>query len=137
MDDCDTAQDRNASPALLQHERERIGTMAIQALAKCDQHIAVQICASVLANWETGGPVMGDLLGTVHGDALLWADCAPPHELVAYGTAALDRLRHLQLGIEVRKRLLVQLWESLDHYDRQQFLRRVDQSGKFRRKETV
>jgi hypothetical protein len=104
------------------------------ALEQCDPQDVAHICATCLAELETGGPAMGDLLGTVTGDALFWADCAPVHELVAYGTAALDRLRGRALGLDTRKRLFARLWETFDPKDRQAFLARVDGEGRFLRK---
>lgn len=112
--------------------RKEWANAAWDALDHCDPADRAHICATCLAELETGGPVMGDLLGTITGDALFWADCAPPHELVAYGVAALDRLRGTALGIGTRKRLFARLWETFDTKDRQAFLRRVDAEGKFR-----
>jgi hypothetical protein len=104
------------------------------ALDHCDPEDVAHICSTLLAELETGGPVMGDLLGTVTGDALFWADCAPVHELVAYGMAALDRLRGIALGLDIRKRLFAKLWETFDPKDRQAFLTRVDAEGRLVRK---
>ena len=104
------------------------------ALDHRDPQDVAHICGTFLAQLETGGPVMGDLLGTVTGDALLWADCAPVHELVAYGTAALNQLRYAALGLDTRKRLISVLWETLEPKDRQAFLMRVDADGRFLRK---
>lgn len=104
------------------------------ALVKCDPTDAAQACAAFLAEAETGGPNMGDLLGMVISDARLWADCAPPHEVAAYGTAALESLRPFALGISTRKRLFAALWQSFDPCDRQAFLSRVDAEGKFLRR---
>ncbi|WP_374292552.1 hypothetical protein [Paenirhodobacter enshiensis] len=102
------------------------------ALDHCDPEDAAHICATCLADLETGGPTLGDIFGTVMGDAVFWADVAPAHELAAYGLAALDRLRGTALGIGTRKRLFARLWETFDPKDRQAFLRRVDAEGKFR-----
>lgn len=102
------------------------------ALDHCVPEDVAHIAATCLADLETGGPTLGDIFGTVMGDAVFWADCAPAHELVAYGTAALDRLRGTALGIGTRKRLFARLWETFDPKDRQAFLRRVDAEGKFR-----
>ena len=103
------------------------------ALDLCAPQDRAVILADHLARLETGGPYFGDLLGTVTADATFWADCAPAHELVAYGTAALDRLRGLPLGLDTRKRLFARLWETFDLRDRQRFLPRVDAEGRFRR----
>jgi hypothetical protein len=107
---------------------------AWMALENCNPRDAAQICATFLAESETGGPLMGDLLGMVTGDALFWADCAPAHELVAYGTAALDQLRGQALGLDTRKHLFSRLWESFDPKVRRAFLARVDAEGRFLRK---
>ena len=104
------------------------------SLDHCLPQDVAHICATCLAELETGGPIMGDLLGTAIEDARFWADCAPAHELVAYGTAALDRLRGLALGLDTRKRLFARLWETFDPKDRQAFLTRVDAEGRFLRR---
>ncbi len=104
---------------------------AWMVLENGDPQDVAHICATRLAELETGGPAMGNLLGTVTGDALFWADCAPVHELVAYGTAALNRLRTCALGLDTRKRLFARLWEGFDPKDRQAFLSRVDGEGRF------
>lgn len=107
---------------------------AQEALANCAPQDAAQLCAACLSEIETGGPVMGDLLGTVAGDAAIWADCAPVHELAAYAVAALDRLRGARLGVSARKRLFAELWQTFDDDDRQAFISRVDAEGRFIRK---
>jgi len=116
------------------HIRKEWANVAWFVLDQCNPQDVAHICATYLAELETGGPAMGDLLGTVTGDALLWADCAPAHELVAYGTAALDQLRDLALGLDTRKRLFARLWETFDPKDRQAFLTRVDAEGRFLRR---
>ncbi|MCB5409447.1 hypothetical protein [Pseudogemmobacter faecipullorum] len=110
--------------------RREWATSAWFALDHCDRQDVLHICATYLADLETGGPVMGDLLGTLTGDALFWADCAPAHELVAYGTAALDRLRRIPLGINTRKRLFADLWKAFAPDHRQAFLASIEKSGK-------
>lgn len=92
---------------------------------------AAQICMAFLESMETGGPTLGDPFGMVAGDAALWADSAPAHELQAYGVAALDRLRTANLGINARKRLFAALWRSFKDEDRKAFLSRVDAEGRF------
>ena len=70
---------------------------ACLALAECRKQDRAAICAAVLDTMQTAGP-RHDAFGLLYEDARWWADMAPPHELVAYGTAALDRLRGLALG---------------------------------------
>ncbi len=104
------------------------------ALDCCAPQDRAVVLADHLARLETGGPALGDLLGTVTADALFWADVAPVHELTAYGVAALDRLRDLPLGLDTRKRLFARLWGTFDPLDRQAFLTRVDPEGRFLRR---
>ncbi len=63
------------------------------------------LCAAYLDSLKTSDPVLGDPFGMMAGAARLWADCAPIHELAAYGAAALERLRGLALTKNARKRL--------------------------------
>lgn len=112
----------------------RLAELAIGALVKCSPPISLQICGNFLAEHETGGPILGDLMGTVMGDALLWADCAPIHELAAYGGASLDRLTNTRLALGIRKKLFAQLWESFGPDDRKAFLAKVDPNGQFLRR---
>lgn len=134
----DTATGGKFETALVPSPQYRIrkdwANAAWFALDHCDPQDAAHICATVLAELETGGPCLGDLLGTLTEDALFWADCAPVHELVAYGASALDRLRGAALGLNTRKRLFARLWETFDPKDRQAFLARVDTEGRFIRK---
>lgn len=111
--------------------RAEWASAAAYALEHCDPHDAAQLCANILEAMQTEGPVLGDPFGMVASDAAFWADCAPAHELAAYGCAALDRLRGLALGLNTRKRLFAKLWETFDKCDRQAFLSRVDAEGKF------
>ena len=101
------------------------------ALDHCDRQDILHICETQLADLVTEGPTLGDPFGMLASDALFWADCAPAHELAAYGCAALDRLRGRTLGLSVRKRLFAKLWETFDKPDRLAFLGRVDAEGKF------
>ncbi len=99
------------------------------ALADCHRDDANAICAAFLQQSETGGPSMGDTWGLAASDARLWADIAPPHELAAYGMAAVDRLKVTPLGLNTRKALFVALWESFSEDDRLRFAKRIDPKG--------
>ncbi|WP_136683120.1 hypothetical protein [Falsirhodobacter xinxiangensis] len=111
--------------------RMEYATSLAMALRDADPDDAATICAAFLEEQKTNGPVMGDPFGTTTSDALFWADCAPPHELVAYGMAALDRLQDQPLGIKSRKKLFACLWKTFLPSDRQAFLMRVDPQGQF------
>jgi hypothetical protein len=101
------------------------------ALDHCDRQDILHICETLLADLVTDGPTLGDPFGMVASDALFWAECAPAHELAAYGCAALEKLHGRSLGINIRKRLFAKLWKAFDKRDRLAFLARVDSDGKF------
>lgn len=115
------------------HDRLRMeyATSLVLALSDADQQDASALCFAFLESLETGGPPLGDPFGTAVSDARFWADCAPLHERVAYGTAALEALRAAALGINTRKRLFAGLWETFSNEDRIAFLSRVDSQGRF------
>lgn len=96
------------------------------ALDHCHPEDAAQVCAGYLDNLTTEGPILGNPFGMVTGEARMWADCAPVHEIAAYVTAGLDRLRGLALAKTARKRLFWAIWQSFDREDRQAFLARAN-----------
>ena len=126
-----TSELAGMTAADLEGGQYRAITALCEALAACNVKDGAAICAEFLDSQRTGGPVMGDPFGMVSGDAALWADSAPVHELAAYGTAALDRLRTANLGLNARKRLFAALWRSFPDQDRKAFLARVDAEGRF------
>jgi hypothetical protein len=97
---------------------------ACLALRECDPQDAAAICAAFLDTTETGGP-RHDVYGTLYSDALWWAEMAPPHELVAYVTAGLDRLPKAHLSTPRRKEVFKHLWRSFTDTDRAAFLAHV------------
>lgn len=111
--------------------RKEWATAAWFALDHCDRQDILHICETLLADLVTDGPTLGDPFGMVASDALFWADCAPTHELPAYGCAVLDKLHGRSLGINIRKRLFAKLWKAFDKRDRLAFLARVDAGGEF------
>lgn len=93
------------------------------ALDHCAPHVAAQFCAAYLEEAFVKAPALANLLEVVVSDARLWADCATPPELAAYGMAALDRLKHTATGQNTRKGLFVALWNAMPERDKQAFLR--------------
>ncbi len=98
-------------------------------LGQCHAEDATAICAAYLDSVKTSGPVLGDPFGMMAGDARFWADCAPIHELAAYGAAALEKLRGLALAKNARKRLFWDLWASFGPDDRRSFLAQSKRGG--------
>lgn len=134
MEDATGGNGSGEAPNAYYRLRKEWATAALFALDHCARDDAIHICETILAENITDGPVLGDPFGTLTGDALFWADCAPVPELVAYGTAALGRLRQRPLGIVTRKKLLADLWQAFGSEDRQAFLARVDPQGRFLRR---
>ncbi|WP_296762637.1 hypothetical protein [Sediminimonas sp.] len=97
---------------------------AIFALEHCRPQHADAICAGWLEASETGGP-QADVFGTLYADAQFWAVAAPPHELVAYTLAGLERLPGAHLSLPARKRVFKELWRSLTDGERAAFLKHV------------
>jgi len=93
-------------------------------LGECDPLDAAAICAAFLETVETGGP-RHDPFGFAYADAKLWALAAPPHELVAYTVAGLERLPKSPLSAPSRKNLFKHLWRSFTDADRAAFLAHV------------
>lgn len=105
--------------------RAQLATAAWEALIACPSDDAAALCAGFLDAMQTAGPPMGDPFGMLVGDARLWADVAPVHEVAAYGAAAMDRLCGSALGLNTRKRLFMALWTGLPPKERRAFLDRV------------
>lgn len=97
-------------------------------LSKCHPYDAAAICAAYLDTAETGGP-RHDPFGMVYSDAGLWALAAPPHELVAYTLAGLERLPKAHLSVPARKHAFKALWRSFTDVERTAFIKAVTKGG--------
>lgn len=67
----------------------------------------------------------------IEDEARWWASAASRFELLAYMQACLDQLADEAMKVNTRKRLMVQIWDTLPAPDRQAFLARVDPEGQF------
>ncbi|SEM61469.1 hypothetical protein SAMN04488103_101632 [Gemmobacter aquatilis] len=90
---------------------------------------ALSICCGVVERLRRGAP-LPPLLDIEH-EASWWASMATPFELLAYLQACLAQLTDEAVKVNTRKRLLVQLWDTLPASDRHAFLARVDPQGAF------
>jgi hypothetical protein len=109
-------------------ERAEYATWLCLALEKAHPDDASAICVAYLETVETGGPRF-DPFGMLYSDACLWAQAAPPHELVAYTIAGLEQLPRSHLSIPARKRLFKHLWRGLSTSDRAAFIAHVKGAG--------
>lgn len=109
-------------------DRADMATWLVYALEKINPEDAAPICAAYLETVETGVPRY-DPFGFVYADARLWALAAPPHELVAYTLAGLERLPKANLSTPARKTAFKALWRSFTDTDRAAFVALVRGSG--------
>ncbi len=75
-----------------------------------------------------------DVFLNAEDDAAWWASIAAPHQLVAMLAEVLEHLGDKAMHLNMRKRLLVKLFESLPDSERVAFLRRTDPTGQFLRR---
>ena len=99
------------------------------ALGECHPDDAAAICAAFLETVETGGPMLGDPFGITASDARLWAAAAPPHELVAFTLAGLERLPKAHLSSPARKTCFKAIWRSFSDIERAAFIAAVTKKG--------
>jgi hypothetical protein len=112
--------------------RAECATALAEAITNCHPDDACQIMVAALCDLAPGGPSNALFLSREE-DAAWWASWADSASLVAMLAAALDRLGDQALHIGMRKRLIVQLFESLPASDRIAFLKRTDPTGQFMR----
>lgn len=93
---------------------------------------ARQIMVAALIDLSAGMPPH-TAFGDIREDARWWSGLASPVELLEYLAEALRELGHKALCLAHRKRLMVDLWESLPRDDRKSFLSKIDPDGEFRR----
>lgn len=122
--------DRQISDPAIRLRMEWSNSLAF-ALGECHPEDAAALCVAFLETHETGGPTLGDPFGMVAGDARLWAEAAPLHEVTAFTLAGLERLPKAHLSVAARKRAFVALWEGFNAEDRRAFLSHVDADGRF------
>lgn len=106
---------------------ERATALAL-ALREAHPDDAGAICFGFLSSMETGGPEIGSL-GITVSDARMWAEIAPPHELLAYTTAGIAELRCKPLPLTARKRLFATIWAGFPTEARRAFLRKIAAAG--------
>lgn len=109
----------------------RLNALA-HAIGAADRSDAVCIMACALDDLGAGMPEYTELYESLRSDAAFWADIATQPELEAYAGAALRRLERKTFGPAARKRILVEMWQTLCDDDRRAFLGAVDPNGHFR-----
>lgn len=99
------------------------------ALENAHPEDALTICCAALDQLRIGTPLPPLL--EIEDEARWWASAASRFELLAYMQACLDQLADEAMKVNTRKRLMVQIWDTLPAPDRQAFLARVDPEGQF------
>ena len=80
----------------------------------------MDICAAVIDAAVFGMPDH-DPFGSVRRDATFWADVATPHELEAYGLAALSAIPDRIAGKRAARRVFAALWHRLPETEKRAF----------------
>ena len=117
-------------------ENRKLAENLAVLLTVTPREISVPFCVAVLDHLGTGMPVAESAFRELREDAGFWAATAGPHELREYlGAACREIARNgtgANMALGARKRLLLDLWQSLPEADRRKFLARVDPKGVFR-----
>ena len=106
--------------------RKDLAAAAAAALEACHPDDRVILCAGILDEMSSDYPPLADFLGHRMEDARFWCEIAAPDQVAAVGLAALDRLYKMALGLPIRKRLLMRLYQTLAKDDQQAFLAWAD-----------
>ena len=127
---------RHAQAFATYAEQRRLAEDLAVLLTAAPREISVPMCVSVLDHLGAGMPEAETAFSDLRADAGFWAATAGPHELREYLGAALRAITESGAGAAMalapRKRLLLDLWQSLPEADRRKFLARVDPKGVFR-----
>lgn len=103
------------------------------AIGECHPEDACVLMTAALCDLTPEGAPW-TYFASVEDDARWWSRLATPAQLMAMMTAALDCLGDHPMHRNMRKRLIVRLFESLPEDDRRAFLRRTDPTGRFQRR---
>jgi hypothetical protein len=107
------------------------------AIEAAPASVSVPLCAAVLDYMGAGMPAAETYFSDLRADAAYSAGIATPHELReyigAYCRELADRGPALIVPEGARKRLLVDLWNTLAPDDKARFLQSVDPDGEFRK----
>lgn len=123
------------SPEEFAEEERRRAAVAYlcAAIRVCDRRDAAAIMAAALEEMAAGMPPVADGFNDLRADADFWADTATPPELAAYVGAGLRHIDPPEFAALSRKKLLLDLWDTMPESWRRQFVQRVDPEGRFHR----
>ncbi len=104
----------------------------VLAIVKAGRPVAARVMVAALEEFCAGTPECETFFGDLRADSEWWGDFATPAEIEAFTAAGLRRItRKADFGIAARKRLLVELWNSMLKEDQRRFLAAVDPNGQF------
>lgn len=113
-------------------ERRAAARALAEALKRAHPEDAADMAVIVLDYYSAGVPEAAAWNVQLREHALWWADIATSAEVEAFVAAGLRRLENSAMGERMRKRLLVDLWQTMPEGWRAEFLARVDPAGAFR-----
>lgn len=94
----------------------------IEKAAELDHDVTVAVLCAAAEELGAGMPELGFYRDEISHQAMIWADCATPHEVATYTAALLAKINRRAFARNTRKRLIVALWNSLPPEDRTAFL---------------
>jgi hypothetical protein len=113
--------------------RAKRATELAHSIGQCHPEDACVVMTAALYDLTPEG-APSTYFVSVEDDARWWSRMATPLQLMAMLTATLECLGDQPMHRNMRKRLIVRLFESLPEDDRQAFVRRIDSKGQFVRR---
>lgn len=119
--------------AMTEQERIAAAEHLCATIARCHPDDAQVLLAGILQKFSAGMPI-APFLDDIALEAEAWTTFSHIDELQTYGQAIIRLLAASPFGIMSLKQLLVEVWDHLAETDRLRFLNRVDDCGRFSRK---
>ena len=93
---------------------------ALDAAARADRNAAIEAASAWLEENSAGLPEYN--IGAERAAALLWAECASPHEIEAYVVAGVARVENVIWATRQVKRLAGFVWRRMSSHERLDYL---------------
>lgn len=132
MDDVKAERDKQLAEWSTWLSDEMAAKRLVLAIVQAGPSVSARVMVAALDEFCAGTPECDTFFGDLRADSEWWGDFATPAEIEAFTSAGLRRItRRADFGIAARKRLLVELWNSMLKEDQRKFLSAVDPNGQF------
>jgi hypothetical protein len=132
MDDVQVARDKQLAEWSAWLSDEMAAKRLVLAIVQAGRSVSARVMVAALEDFCAGTPECDHFFSNLRADSEWWGDIATPAEIEAFTAAGLRRItRKADFGIAARKRLLVELWNSMVKEDQRKFLAAVDPNGQF------